>query len=130
MPDPINRPIEDTVFGADETAFDPVAAADPETQTDEHAKALEAKRRSDSDILAGVMTSDDGQAFVMRILAFCNLYSANLVTGAPDLNAFNLGKRSVAVWLVKLIQTLDPELYAQLILSHVKRERSFHVAAS
>lgn len=91
----------------------------PEAQTriDAFSRAKERERND----LASVLTTDQGQALMWRILERCGVYHGTFSASHASAS-FNEGRRDIALWLLKEMESIDPSLYAHLILSQVKRQ--------
>lgn len=121
MADPVSNPLspEDVVYGDEGPA---ARSADPKRQAD--AEAFERRRDREHNELASVLSGELGQAFIMRMLDFCGPYRSTISFGHPDASAFDEGKRAVALWLIDKITRIDPDMYATMLMAHVKRKRA------
>ncbi|MES2531932.1 MAG: hypothetical protein V4636_12920 [Pseudomonadota bacterium] len=125
MVDPIHNPLppEDTVYVEipQSDASSPSARAVNERAqlaADGQSRRLERERND----LAGVLQSDAGQALIMRILDQCRPYQSTLSV-EPAQFGYAEGRRSIALWLIDQIQRVDPMLYPNLLMTHVKHQR-------
>ncbi len=125
MADPIHHP-----FPAEDTIYADV----PKTEaTSASARAVNARQQIAADIashrketqhndLSGVLSTAAGQAVIMRILDHCRPYQTT-ISNEPSQFGFQEGRRAVGLWLIDLIQRIDPTLYPTLLLEHLKHQR-------
>lgn len=85
----------------------------------EEAVRKDERERND---LASVLQLEPGQAFVMRLLARCGVYQSTF-SGNHAAASFSEGQRDIGLWVLEQVQGIDPELYANLLMNHVKRQR-------
>ena len=73
----------------------------------------ERQRRTDYRMVFG---TEAGQRVLADILRLCAISQTTFVPGAPDLSAFNEGKRRVALEVVEVL-TADPDALLRLMQS-------------
>ncbi len=117
--DPINRPVEDAVYA------DAGPVRSGEERKAAHTKAYDFQKETERNDLLTVLQSEQGIAVIMRILAHCAPYQP-VPMGEHGQAGVMEGRRRVGLWLISQIQSVDPELYPRLLLSHLKRQRDSH----
>lgn len=124
MTDPINRPLltEDHLY-----ADAPGVRAPGKGDHNREAKIAAAERANERErnALASVLSTDEGQAVILRILDHCRPYQST-ISSEPSQSGFAEGRRSVGLWLISALGSVDPEVYPNLLLTHVKRQRDLH----
>ena len=60
-----------------------------------------------------------GQAFIWEVLSICDLYGHHFTGNSTTF--FNEGKRAVGLAILELLEDVDPEAYARMLLNHIKR---------
>lgn len=121
MTDPVVSPLtsEDRIY----EHVPPPTPTDTSTQANEaRVQMIERQRARELNDLMGVLSIPEGQAFVFRVLSWTNPYSTTM--GDPGAE----GRRQIGLRLIDTIQRADPELYPQLLLTHLKRQREFAAA--
>lgn len=124
MTDPINRPFtsEDTIY----TDAPPMKAAGKGDHNREaRIQAAERAHERERNALASVLSTDEGQAVILRILDHCRPYQST-ISSEPSQAGFAEGRRSVGLWLISALGSIDAEVYPNLLLAHVKRQRQLH----
>lgn len=120
--DPINRPVgaEDTVY-ADAGA--PIVSGAERKAA--QVKSYEFQKEQERNDLATLLRTAEGRSFVLRLIGQCQPYQP-IVMAEHQQAAVMEGRRRVGLWVIDLIQQLDPELYPNLLLAHLKHQRDLH----
>jgi hypothetical protein len=63
-----------------------------------------------------------GRRFVWRFLSKCGVFMQSLVPGETDSTAFNEGRRSIGLTLLKQVIDINPEAYLQMTKEAKKEE--------
>ncbi len=114
-PDPLHPPVEDVLYdsGPSNRAPEPVK---PQVQLFELRKEREAKE------LAEVLSTDAGKAVLLRVLGQANVYKTSTKFGHQDASVFDEGRRSIGIWLIAELCSLDPMAYPDLLKFHAIRQ--------
>lgn len=115
MTDPIAKPLtsDDRIY----EHIPPPAPDDGPQTTEARISAVERQRERERNELMAVLNLPEGQALIFRILGFCNVYSTTMGNKGAE------GRRQVGLWLIDAITKADPEMYPQLLITHLKRVR-------
>jgi hypothetical protein len=81
----------------------------------------EARKRNDDDLVS-ILASPAGRRFFFRLLTQSGLYSSSYAPSATD-TAYNEGRRSVALSLMREGQRVASELYAQALREQLDAEQ-------
>jgi hypothetical protein len=93
------------VHPREETPFD----ASNETQVRQRNLAAKRREKADRDVLAGIMSSPDGRAWMWSVLSLCHIYGLSYDQDA-SVTAFREGERNIGLWFIQQINRTCPEL--------------------
>jgi hypothetical protein len=117
MPDPIANPTT-TSFEEDIVHPDtsPRIGMQPSRKA-EQAEAFQRRKDREYNELSKVLSTDEGQAVILRILEQCHVYAENHLSDEAQ------GRRILGVRLIKEICALSPDSYPNLLINHAKRQQ-------
>jgi hypothetical protein len=121
MVDPISRPFAEDQF-VEGYQLPPKVAAQPDQLRKARIDEANRKDERERNELAEVLQLEQGQAFVMRLLSRCGVYRATFSNSHAE-SSFADGQRDIGLWVLEQIQSIDPEMYATLLMHHVHRQR-------
>lgn len=120
MTDPINKPVhaEDAIY-----ADMPPLPKDPAGESKRrNIEALASQQRREHNDLVEVTSTEAGQRVIMRILDKCTPYLSSFDRD-PAVVMYKEGQRNVGLWLIRELQKMDLEGYANLLKLHAQREK-------
>jgi hypothetical protein len=115
MPDPIETPIS-----SEDRIYADIGAPDYTTVPNRKELSKQAVQRQidrERNELLLTLAKPEAQALLMRVLAFCGIYHTT------DGDKTAEGRRQVGLFILEMIQKADPELYPELLLNHLERQR-------
>lgn len=115
MTDPINDPTfrEDIVHtGA------PLRPEESAARKESQAESYRLRKERENNDLTTVLSTEAGQAVIMRILNSCHLYYEG------KLDDYAQGQRSVGIHIVRQISEISPEAYPNILLKHARRQQA------
>lgn len=121
MSDPIGDPIPEDTW-AEEPTIKPRVSKPADVKNRQNIEALERDKERELRQVSAILSTDEGEAFVMRALERCGVYRATFHS-SHAMASFTDGQRDIGLWMLDQIQRLDPERYGAMLVRHVKRQR-------
>ncbi len=117
MTDPLNDPtFREDVIHTGQPALRPNST--PESRKQEQAESYQRRIDRECAELAAVLSTDAGQAVIMRILCQCHIYHEG------KMEDYGQGQRSVGIRIIKDICAVSPEGYPKMLLKHAARQQA------
>lgn len=117
MPDPIGNPtqpsFEEDVSHADASPRIGMTAS----RKAEQAEAFQRKKDREYNELSKVLSTEEGQSVILRILDQCHVYAETHLSDEAQ------GRRILGVRIIKDICALSADSYPNLLINHAKRQQ-------